>query len=124
MDALLSFTVTFIFITIGRYAIYYLNKKKSKKSKRKKDYTICLEMKYLIKKFKITSSVVDTNKMAIIISLVDAFIIATTLTLMMIISTNFIIQVPIGFLIALVLIYFSYEILGRILKKRGFDKNE
>lgn len=112
---------TFLFTFIGRLTFYLLSKLRKKK-KRKSGLDV--ELKYLITKFKLSKSRVDRKSFAAIISFIDALIISSTLIISITITDNMVLELAIGLLIVIILIYILYEILGKILILKGFDKDE
>jgi len=122
MENLILFVVTFILCFLGRLTRYLLSKRK--KSKKKKNSNgIAVEMKYLMMKFGLKEKKIDKKSVALIISLLDGLIIATTLIIVVVITENIILQMIIGLIVVIGLIYITYEVFGRILKKRGYDKD-
>lgn len=117
MDDLIMCLIVFIVVFLTRFLIYFYSKKKKKKNK-----GIMMEMQYLINRFKLNKERIDTYTIAIVISLIDAFIMALALFLSVRITENMIVQMIIGFILVIGLIILSNELLGRILKKKGYDQ--
>ena len=111
-----TFTVTFIL----RLILFMVTKKK----KSKKDKKETVEKQYLINKFSLDKKKLNTNAINIVISLMDAFIISITLLLSISITDKYILQLLIGLVVVFVLIYVCNEILGSILVKKGYKKDE
>ncbi len=134
LKELIFFLVTFVFCFLGRFTIFLLSKKSRKKKKRKKkedkDFEelkksgISIEILYLEVKYKIPKEKTNNRKFGAIISLLDALIIAGTLSIVVNLAKNIIIRMILALVIFLVLIYVIYGILGKILVKKGYDKNE
>lgn len=80
-----------------------------------------IEIKYLSSKFSLDRDSLNTEKMNYLISAVDASIIATAFTLVSFID-DMVVTFIVGIITVFVLIYVSYEILGKILKKKGIEK--
>ena len=95
-----------------------------RKKKKKNKTGIAVEMRYLMTKFKLSEKKVDRKSLAAIISFIDAVIISTTLIIVVSVTENMVLEMLLGLIIVIVLIYVSYEILGRILIRKGFDKDE
>lgn len=93
---------------------------RSKKKEKKKDNT-SIEIKYLSSKFSLDRDSLNTKKMNYLISAIDASIIAIAFTLVSFID-DMIVTFTVGIITVFVLIYVSYEILGKILKKKGIEK--
>lgn len=90
-------------------------------NRKKKTYTDAkklTEVDYIVNKFDLDKRKIKYNKLKWILNFINPFIIALTF----IVVTNIkslVLGIVIGFAIMLLLIYSVYEIVGRILKKRG-----
>lgn len=94
----------------------------NRKKKSYKDATKQMDILYLVNKFKLNTKKTKYNTLKWITNIVNPLIISITF----IIVTNiksFTLGIMIGFLVMMMLIYSIYEIIGRILKKKEFDKN-
>lgn len=111
-----TFTVTFIL----RFVLFIMTKKK----KGKKDKKETVEKQYLINKFSLDKEKLNSTTINIVISLMDAFIISITLLLSISITNKYILQLLIGLVVVFILIYVCNEILGNILIKKGYKKDE
>ena len=112
------FILIFIFIFLIDYIInrsHYSKRKKNKKSKNKD----IMEISYLVEKFNLDKKKLPINKLLLLIALIISI---TSLTVILC-NTFLILQLVIGFVLLLGLIYAIYEITGRILVKRGYSKN-
>jgi len=81
-----------------------------------------MDILYLVNKFKLNTKKTKYNTLKWITNIINPLIISITF----IIVTNiksFTLGIMIGFLVMMMLIYSIYEIIGRILKKKEFDKN-
>ena len=110
------FVVSYLIIFL-LYSLVINRKKKSYK-----DATKQMDILYLVNKFKLNTKKTKYNTLKWITNIINPFIISITF----IIVTNiksFILGIMIGFLVMMMLIYSIYEIIGRILKKKEFDKN-
>ena len=110
------FVVTYLIIFL-LYSLVINRKKKSYK-----DATKQMDILYLVNKFKLNTKKTKYNTLKWITNIINPLIISITF----IIVTNiksFILGIMIGFLVMMMLIYSIYEIIGRILKKKEFDKN-
>ena len=121
-----------VYIFIGLFIIVYLvdyfliNKRKltliknkgvTKKGKKKKIKNIS-EIDYLSAKFKLKQKDLDRDKMIIIISLINAFIISIVSSVIMLMPFAIMWQMIIAFALLFGLIYCLYEIYGRHLKHK------
>jgi purine-cytosine permease-like protein len=125
--ALILFVILFIIIFIGDYFFIkrrYLKRINGKSKKKNKKNNELTEIAYLVGKFKLDKSKLNYNKLLIEISLINAFIISFVCVVVMLIRINVILQLLIGFVLLMGLIYALYELFGRYLVKKGFDKNE
>ena len=110
MKEIIFFIVTFVFV----YLVYYMfviNKKKSLEK-----WQNGKEMTYLKTVYKI--KIIDLKKMANVIALSNAFIVATTISIVSIFN-NFVSQMLIGFVVLIVLILGVYHIIGKYYQKKG-----
>jgi len=110
------FLVDYIFIKRN-----YLRRLNGKKKRKKKDSEIT-EIVYLIGKFKLDKSKLPMNKLLLGISFINAFIISLVAVLVILININILLQLIIGFILLIALIYSIYELLGRYLVKKGYVK--
>ncbi len=74
-------------------------------------------------KFKLNEKKVDRKSLAAIISFLDAIIISATLIIVISATDNMALEMILGLIIVIALIYATYEVLGRILIRKGFDKD-
>ncbi len=113
---IIYFLVSYLIIFL-LYSLVINRKKKSYK-----DATKQMDILYLVNKFKLNTKKTKYNTLKWITNIINPLIISITF----IIVTNiksFILGIMIGFLVMMMLIYSIYEIIGRILKKKEFDKN-
>lgn len=124
MEQLILFIFTFILAFIGRLLLYLISKRAKKKGRKKKDKSgLAIEMKYLSMKFKLDNEKVDKKSIATLISCMDALIIAATFAIVITVSDSIVLELLLGLALIFGLIYGLYEILGRILLKKGYGKN-
>ena len=81
-------------------------------------------LSYLIPKFKLDINKMDLNYVFFMVSLIDAFIISFVFVVITIIPWDMGFSMLLGFVLLFGLIYALYEILGRVLVKKGWSKNE
>ena len=112
------FLVDYIFIKRN-----YLRRLNGKKKRKKKDSEIT-EIVYLIGKFKLDKSKLPMNKLLLGISFINAFIISLVAVLVILININILLQLIIGFILLIALIYSIYELLGRYLVKVGIKNGK
>ena len=110
MKEVLFFIITFLLV----YLIYYLfviNKKKALEK-----WQTGKEMSYLKKVYKI--KIVNLKQMANVIALANAFIVATTVSVVSLFN-NFVSQMLMGFTILICLIILVYHFIGKYYQKKG-----
>ena len=117
-----------MFMEIGFLAImfllifiitYWMNLNNYKKRK----YTSIGELNYLLKKFNLDRKKLPVRKMLLVFSLIAAFIMACTASMITALPVNTVFQMLIGFVLLFALIYALYEIYGRHLVKK-YKKKE
>ena len=123
----LVFIFTFILLFIADYIFIAKpklkkvfegeNKKKSKKKKKQKEVEVG-ELNYLVHKFKLDKNKLDWKSLAIMFSIINAFIMAFVVAILEFVSGEFYIKLPIAFVLIFALIYALYEIYGRYLKNK------
>lgn len=116
------FILIFIFIFLIDYIINRSHYSKRKKNKKPKNKDI-MEISYLVEKFKLDKKKLPINKLLLLIAFFNALIISITSLTVILCNTFLILQLVIGFVLLLGLIYAIYEITGQILVKRGYSKN-
>lgn len=125
MRYLVSFLTIFIIVFICdlifiKKPIYdrEIGKKKTKKKKKRE----CLELNYVVTKFKLDKKKMPIKKCIIHFSLMNAFIIAITVVILDLLNTFIALQLIVGFILLFGLIYSCYELYGRICIKKGWEK--
>ena len=113
MNYVLYFGIIFVIVFLGYLLL--VNRRKLKK----KQYEKIGEINYLIRKFYLNPQKVNYKALVYITSLINALIIALVCVIISLIDVKFIWQMLIGFALLFALIYAFYEILGRILIKKG-----
>ena len=98
--------------------VFIINRKKKTYADAKK----MTDVTYLTTKFKLDKRKTDYNTLKWYINFINPLIISTTFVVISNIK-SFTMSLLVGFVVMLVLIYSLYEIIGRILKKKEFDKN-
>lgn len=122
------FIVLFVIVFVVDY--FLINKRKlnliknkgiTKKRKKKKIKSIS-EIDYISLKFKLDSKRLDMDKMIIVISLINAFIISVVSSVVMLMPFAIMWQLIVAFALLFGLIYALYEIYGRHLKHKEEKK--
>lgn len=115
--------VAFVIISVFLY-FFYLKKitvSKSKKKKKKEAREI-IEIRYLVLTYNLNKEKLLKPSIILLISILDALIITGVFLVVVHIPYAIIWQLLTGFVLLLGLIYSIYNILGRILVKKGYDK--
>ena len=116
LEELILFILTFLLIFII-YELFLV--RKAKKDKRRKKP---IEVNYLIGKYNLDINKLNYRRLLNIISVVSAFDISLVVTIVSLLN-NFLFQLLVGFVLIMLLIIVSYDIVGRIYKKKGCCKN-
>ena len=115
----------FAFVVISAFLYFFYMKKitpsKSKKKKKKEAREI-IEIRYLMITYNLKKEKLLTRNIILLISVIDAFIICSVFLVIGFIPYAIIWQLMVGFVLLLGLIYSIYNILGRILVKKGFGE--
>ena len=117
MNSLLLFLITYISMFILYLIFFYIIGLK------KKSILNSMQVEFLIRRFNLRKKDFNVKKIGIIICLLDPLIISITGTIITLPKWHYAIELIIGFIILMILIYSFYEILGRIIKRK-VDKNE
>ena len=112
------YIIIFILVFITRFILFQINKKPKKKKKR----DTAVEKLYLMHRFNLKKSDVDTKYMNLFLSVNDAFIITITMVLVFEITNKYILQMLIGIVSVFILIFITNEIIGKLLI--GGNKDE
>ena len=110
MRNILLFIMTYIFVFLI-YELFIV--RKGLKNKRKKP----IEVKLLVNKYDLDIKKIDYKKLLHIIALVSSLDIAIVVTIANLIR-NYILVIIVSIMLMLVLILISYEIVGRIYRKK------
>jgi len=105
------YLITFIFIYL-LYIIFVLKRKKG--LERLPNST---EVRFLMTKFKLDKEKIDIKKLGYVIGLANAFIITTTITIVLLLD-NFVFMLLVGFFILIPLIIITYMIIGKYYQRK------
>lgn len=118
MDKLILGLIVLVICFVIRFVLFvWKNRKKKKKTKTKQNKTI-LEINYLITRFKLEEKDLKKKSNYAMISLLDALIIAITFTVVILITNILILQLLIGLVVAMGLIFATFELYGKYLVKK------
>ena len=109
------YILVFLIIMLLTYVLDLLKIKKRK-------YKTISEVQYLIAKFKLNSSKLNYKRICLVVSLLNAIIITTVVVVVSSINAPIALQFLVGFILLFALIYALYEIFGRILIAKGYNK--
>jgi len=121
--AMITFGILLVIVFLVDYIFIkrkYLKRITGKKKSKKKNNELT-EITYLVSKFKLDKNNLPLHKLLITTSIINAFIIALVAVVVLLIDINIILQLVIGFVLLMGLIYSLYELLGRYLVKKGND---
>ena len=112
MGSIILFCISYIVLFILYLIFFYFLGLK------KKNILDSLQVQFLKVRFGFKNKDLKPKKIGIIICLIDPLIISLTGTIVSLPKWNYIIELLIGFVLLIALIYSFYEILGRILKRK------
>jgi len=107
--------IWFLLVFFVMFLVYFILLKR--KMKKNKLQTVG-EFSYLIHHYELDVKKINYQHLAMVVSLMNAFIVAFVSTFIMLIPTNMIWRLLIAFVLLFLLIYALYEIYGRYLKKK------
>jgi len=117
------FLIVFVFCNfIGPY-INVKKKKKKTTNKNSDEFKYTNECKLMIIRYNLDEKKVDMKKLLMWTSLCNAFVISLTSTIICNIPLKMYFQLAIGFIILILLVYATFEIVGRQLNKKWGKKN-
>lgn len=116
------FLITLSICMVGRFVIYLVNKKRGKQKKSVRKELMPIEIKYLNKRFGLKMSKIYKNCFMLLVSFIDGLILSVTAMLVMLIPRFIYLQMLVGLGVLLGLIFVVYEVLGRILVRKGDKK--
>lgn len=111
MDKLIWFIV--VFLVIYLFYLFFVILRKKKIAKFRKG----VEVSILEKKYKVDIDKIGIKKIAHIVSFTNALIIATTFVIIDFFD-NIIIKLMLSFVVLMILIFMSYSLIGKILRKK------
>lgn len=116
------FLITLSICMVGRFVIYLVNKKRGKQKKSVRKELMPIEIKYLNKRFGLKMSKIYKSCFMLLVSFIDGLILSVTAMLVMLIPRFIYLQMLVGLGVLLGLIFVVYEVLGRILVRKGDKK--
>lgn len=126
MEEFVLFLMSFVFVFLI-YQIFLVDpaKRRARDKKKNKDREKkeLVEIKYLVKKYKLDLNKVSYNQLLQIVALVSSFDISLVVSIIMALD-NFIMEIVIGFVSTLVIIMMSYHLVYLFYKKKGMIIND
>jgi len=116
------FLMTFVF-TFILYQLFLIRPLKRKIKKGKKEDKELVEIKYLVKKYKLDLKKVNYKQLLQVVALVSSFDISLVVSIIFAIH-NFLLEIVIGFLATFLIILISYHLVYLFYKKKGMICNE
>lgn len=121
-DTIIWGIIVFIIVFLVNYYLVFkfrYMRVEKKKNKKLEDF---IGLSYLIPKFKLDVNKLNINYVFIMVSLFNAIIISFVFVVVSIIPWDIGFSLLLGFVLLFGLIYSLYELLGRILVKKGWSK--
>ncbi len=119
MEKIIYDLLSFLIVFTAIFAINYLWSLRKIKKHKKIDL-----VDYVTNRFKLDSKKIKATNMILIISLINALIISLAYTVITNLNISFIWQLMIAFILIFALIYSLYELYGRYLIKKGYQRKE
>ncbi|MBQ3021033.1 MAG: hypothetical protein IJD92_02260 [Bacilli bacterium] len=117
MDSLILFSISYVILFILYIFLFYIMGLKMKKILNSN------QVRFLKVRFGLKDKDLNPKTIGFIICLIDPLIISLTGTIVSLPKWNYVLELLLGFVILIALIYSFYEILGRIIKRK-VDRNE
>lgn len=125
MEEIVLFFMSYVFVYIMYQLLIikpakkrYVEKNKSKDRDKKE----LVEIKYLVKRYKLDLEKISYKQLLQIVALVSSFDISLVVSTIMLIE-NFILSIIVGFILTILLILLSYHFVYVFYKKKGMIKN-
>lgn len=117
MDSIILFAISYVIFFIIYLIFYYF------RGLKKKTILDSLQVEFLKVRFGFKNKELKPKKIGLIVTFVDPLIISLTGTIVSLPKWNYILELLLGFVLLVALIYSFYEIIGRIIRRK-VDKNE
>ena len=112
MESLILFIFSYFIFFIIYLIFFYI------RGLKKKSILNSLQVEFLKVRFHFKNKELKPKKIGLIITFVDPLILSLTGTIVSLPKWHYVLQLILGFVILMVLIYSFYEILGRIIKRK------
>ncbi len=117
MESIFLFVLSYVVFFIIYLIFYYI------RGLKKKTILDSLQVEFLKVRFGFKNKELKPNKIGLIVTFIDPLIISLTGTIVSLPKWNYILELLLGFVLLIALIYSFYEIIGRIIRRK-VDKNE
>ena len=117
MESIILFAISYVIFFIVYLIFYYF------RGLKKKTILDSLQVEFLKVRFGFKNKELKPKKIGLIVTFVDPLIISLTGTIVSLPKWNYILELLLGFVLLVALIYSFYEIIGRIIRRK-VDKNE
>lgn len=122
MEELILFGLTYLFVFII-YQIFIISPAKKRKKNNFKTDKEMFEVRYLVSKYKLDLDKISYNQLIQICALISSLDISIAVSLMTL-TSNFLLEMLLGFVSIFILIFVSYHMVYLFYKKKGMIKNE
>ena len=125
MEEVVLFILSFLFV-LFLYEVFIVRRAKpgkEKKGKKARKPTEPVEVSYLVNKYHLDLEKVNYDRLLQVIAFTSSFDITLIVSIILLIK-NFFLEIVVGFLATLILIFISYHIVYLVYKKKGMIKNE
>lgn len=117
MESLILFIGSYLVFFIIYLIFFYI------RGLKKKSILNSLQVEFLKVRFGFKNKELNPKKIGLIVTFVDPLIISLTGTIVSLPKWNYILELLLGFVLLIALIYSFYEIIGRIIRRK-VDKDE
>ena len=117
MESIFLFVLSYVVFFIIYLIFYYI------RGLKKKTILDSLQVEFLKVRFGFKNKELKPKKIGLVVTLIDPLIISLTGTIVSLPKWNYILELLLGFVLLVALIYSFYEIIGRIIRRK-VDKNE
>ena len=112
MESIFLFVISYVVFFIIYLIFYYF------RGLKKKTILDSLQVEFLKVRFGFKNKELKPKKIGLIVTLVDPLIISLTGTIVSLPKWNYILELLLGFVLLVALIYSFYEIIGRIIRRK------
>ncbi len=117
MESIILFAISYVVFFIIYLIFYYF------RGLKKKTILDSLQVEFLKVRFGLKNKDLKPKHIGLVVTFIDPLIISLTGTIVSLPKWNYILELLLGFVLLIALIYSFYEIIGRIIRRK-VDKNE